>query len=68
MSLFHVYNKFDSMDTVQVVANTEAEAIEIALADGYLNNKYAVCDSDVVAWAFKKDEWKNSFIPTLRAA
>ncbi len=42
MSLFRVYNKFDSMDSVVVTAQNSVEALVFAIRDGYLTNTLAV--------------------------
>lgn len=42
MSLFHVYNKFDSMDCVVVTAKNATEALVLAIRDGYLTDTLSV--------------------------
>jgi len=50
--MFHVYNKFDSMDCVHVYASTKEEAVQIAIADGFLTKILGVEEQDVAAFPF----------------
>lgn len=57
MSLFHVYNKFDSMDCVVVTANSEAEALVLAIRDGYLTNTLAVDSFSLVVFDLPQNHY-----------
>tara|TARA_R110002049_G_scaffold50333_1_gene142842 strand:- start:44 stop:253 length:210 start_codon:yes stop_codon:yes gene_type:complete len=52
MSLFHVYNKFDSMDLVHVAAKSEEAALSLAIKDGFLVDELCVNPCNLVVWPF----------------
>lgn len=53
---FHVYNKFDSMDLVVVLAKSEGEAINIAINDGYLTSHLGVQVNNIAALPFSSSD------------
>ena len=66
MSLFHVYNKFDSMDLVHVAARSEAAALSIAADDGYLTGDLAIPASDLVTLPFTAKDNTSSHVKLIR--
>lgn len=52
MSLFHVYNKFDSMDLVHVAAKSEDAALSLAVEDGFLTRELCVNPCNLVVLPF----------------
>ncbi|RPG34591.1 MAG: hypothetical protein CBB72_006870 [Muricauda sp. TMED12] len=65
--MFHVYNKFDSMDCIHVYAASEQDAISIALQDGYLTDTLGVEDSDIVAYPFSRNDQTSIFVRRVNA-
>ena len=55
MSLFHVYNKFDTMDCVVVTAKSEIDALVFAIRDNYLTGTLAVNRFNLVVWPLAND-------------
>ena len=66
--MFHVYNKFDSMDCIHVYAKTEQEAINLAVADGHLTESLGVNHSDIVAYPFSNSDQTSAFIRRISAS
>lgn len=66
--MFHVYNKFDSMDCIHVYAKTEQEAVELAVADGFLTKSLAVDPSNLVASPFSSSEQTSVFVRRISAS
>ena len=66
--MFHVYNQFDSMDLVHVSAKTEAEAIKLAIADGYLTSTLGVSESDIVAHPFSEFCQTSDFVRRINSS
>lgn len=65
--MFHVYNKFDSMDCIHVSAKTEQEAVELAIADGHLTENLGVSPSDLAAYPFSNSDQTSSFVRRINA-
>ena len=66
--MFHVYNKFDSMDCIHVCASSKQDAISIALQDGYLTDKLGVEASDIVAHPFSNSDQTSVFVRRVNAS
>lgn len=66
--MFHVYNKFDSMDCIHVSSATEQEAVELAIADGFLTESLAVDPVDIVAVPFSSSDQTSVFIRRINAS
>ena len=66
MSLFHVYNKFDSMDLVHVAARSEAAALSLAADDGYLTGELAIPASDLVVLPFTTKDNTSRYVKLIR--
>lgn len=68
MSLFHVYNKFDSMDCIHVAAKNECHALELAVADGYLTKELAVDADALVVLPFGRNDSTNKYVRLVKGA
>ena len=66
--MFHVYNKFDSMDCIHVYAKTEQEAVELAIADGHLTENLGVSPGDIVAYPFSNSDQTSAFVRRISAS
>jgi hypothetical protein len=66
--MFHVYNKFDSMDMVHVSAKSPEEAIKIAVADGYLTKHLGVNELDIVAHPFSSSCQTSKFVRRINSS
>lgn len=68
MALFHVYNKFDSMDLIHVSASSEMEAIELAKKDGHLTSELGVLERDIVSSPFSSGDQTSDFIRRINSS
>lgn len=66
--MFHVYNKFDSMDLIHVSAINEFEAVRVAIEDGYLTNELGVKESDIVAHPFSNSCQTSGFVRHINSS
>lgn len=66
--MFHVYNKFDSMDCIHVCAASEQDAISIALQDEYLTDTLGVEASSIVAHPFSYNDQTSAFVRRVNAS
>jgi len=66
--MFHVYNKFDTIDAIHVSASTAEEAIELAVKDGFLVGVLGVQERDLVAMPFSFKCQTSDFVRRINSS
>ena len=68
MSLFHVYNKFDSMNLVHVAAKSEEAALSLAVEDGFLTKDLCVNPCNLVVLPFYDKDNTSKYVRFIKGA